>query len=176
MINDLLDTKRMRLSVVDDPTRGVRVKGLSQAHGTSPQHCMELVRNAEYHRKYVQWRSDPRRAALSTTILSLCGGGGERGGEGRGESCLFIVDLASSSGGAPDDSPNLSKGLFTLRTIVSRRAAAAPSPSTPASLTAAAARLPFRDSKVTRILKPCLDGTGSMFVICTLSPTGTASW
>ncbi|EKX46206.1 hypothetical protein GUITHDRAFT_107824 [Guillardia theta CCMP2712] len=80
-------------------------------------------------------------------------------------SSFFLVDLASFSTSAELEAQgsNMYKSLYTLRLILQRLSDSQKSQG--GNLV-----LPFRESKLTRLLKPCLDGTSRLCLVCTLSP------
>ena len=65
----------------------------------------------------------------------------------------FLVDLASVSTGNEQEAQgsNIYKSLYTLRLILQRL-------SEPRGSSSSVPLLPFRESKLSRLLKPCLEG------------------
>ncbi len=105
-------------------------------------------------------------------------------------STLYLVDLAGSESAKMTNSKGerarearfINQSLLTLSTIIQRlsedHSRMPPTPTTPAqgvnaANNAAAKRshLPYRDSKLTRLLEPALDGNARIAIICTISPT-----
>jgi len=199
--SDLLEPSRVRLPVVEDPLVGVKVRGLSEKRVHSPSDCLAVIRQALRRRFYVQLRTDQERASRATTIIRLtvyveppagrldataaAPPPGARAADGRlgsRSASLFLVDLASAAASNCADA-HLHRSLYTLRLIVgrlSRRAkrlgkeAAADGGAEAAAPDDMAARLPYRDSKLTRLLRNSLGGSGALMLVCCIAP-GPAS-
>lgn len=90
-------------------------------------------------------------------------------------STLSLIDLAGSERAAEDkdrrkEGSHINKSLLTLGTIISRLSDAP----TPAASTATKSHLPYRDSKLTRLLQSALSGNALISILCTIqiSPMG----
>src|SRR5271170_6545606 len=89
-----------------------------------------------------------------------------------------MIDLAGSEKASAQDlrrkeGAYINKSLLTLGTVISRLTQPAPSPSSPQTAystpsTPQANHIPYRDSKLTRLLQPSLSGGGYITILATI--------
>ena len=171
------------LRLLDDPERGVVVDGLTEVAVESAAQCEELLARAEAQRARAATRANDA-SSRSHLIVRLTvessekrpASQGARGGSGEGRvlsSTLTFVDLAgseraeaTSAGAQRRENSLINRSLLTLGTVIRRLAEAGGS----ASAASAKAHVPYRDSKLTRLLQTSLAGNARAAVICALGP------
>lgn len=92
-------------------------------------------------------------------------------------SCLNLVDLAGSErvghtgaeGTRLKEGAHINKSLLALGSVISRLADICSKASSNTSADGVMGHVPFRDSKLTRILQPALGGNSKTLIICTLN-------
>ncbi|XP_077249754.1 P-loop containing nucleoside triphosphate hydrolases superfamily protein [Tasmannia lanceolata] len=172
VINDLLDPIGQNLRIRED-SQGTYVEGIKEEVVLSPAHALSLIASGEEHR-HVGSNNFNLLSSRSHTIFTLtiesspCG-------ENQGEedvtlSQLNLIDLAGSESSKTEttglrrkEGSYINKSLLTLGTVI-------------AKLTdGKATHVPYRDSKLTRLLQSSLSGHGRVSLICTVTPASSNS-
>lgn len=160
-----------------DSHRGVCCVGLSEVPVTTLEDILRLVGAAQERRRVAETRINARssRSHCIFTMKVLCRrscSGGEQESVGK----LHLVDLAGSECAkkaqpapgegersvacAPEqerERRNINQSLLTLRRVIT-------------ALREKSGRIPYRDSKLTRLLKDALGGSCRTVLIATISP------
>ncbi|CAH2033555.1 unnamed protein product [Thlaspi arvense] len=172
VINDLLDPTGQNLRIRED-SQGIYVEGIKDEVVLSPAHALSLIASGEEHRHVgsnnVNLFSSRSHTMFTLTIESSPHGKGEDG-EDVTLSQLHLIDLAGSesskteiTGQRRKEGSSINKSLLTLGTVISK-------------LTdTKAAHIPYRDSKLTRLLQSTLSGHGRVSLICTITPASSTS-
>ncbi|XP_010521267.1 PREDICTED: kinesin-like protein KIN-7C, mitochondrial [Tarenaya hassleriana] len=172
VINDLLDPTGQNLRIRED-SQGTYVEGIKEEVVLSPAHVLSLIASGEEHRHVgsnnVNLFSSRSHTIFTLTIESSPHGKGENG-EDVTLSQLHLIDLAGSesskaetSGIRRKEGSCINKSLLTLGTVISK-------------LTdPKAGHIPYRDSKLTRLLQSTLSGHGHVSLICTITPATSTS-
>ncbi|KFK44282.1 hypothetical protein AALP_AA1G238000 [Arabis alpina] len=172
VINDLLDPTGQNLRIRED-SQGTYVEGIKDEVVLSPAHALSLIASGEEHRHVgsnnVNLFSSRSHTMFTLTIESSPHGKGEDG-EDVTLSQLHLIDLAGSesskteiTGQRRKEGSSINKSLLTLGTVISK-------------LTdTKAAHIPYRDSKLTRLLQSTLSGHGRVSLICTITPASSTS-
>uniref|UniRef100_A0A1J3HVT2 Kinesin-like protein n=1 Tax=Noccaea caerulescens TaxID=107243 RepID=A0A1J3HVT2_NOCCA len=172
VINDLLDPTAQNLRIRED-SQGTYVEGIKDEVVLSPAHALSLIASGEEHRHVgsnnVNLFSSRSHTMFTLTIESSPHGKGEDG-EDVTLSQLHLIDLAGSesskteiTGQRRKEGSSINKSLLTLGTVISK-------------LTdTKAAHIPYRDSKLTRLLQSTLGGHGRVSLICTITPASSTS-
>ncbi|KAG2424298.1 hypothetical protein HXX76_014676 [Chlamydomonas incerta] len=194
VLNDLLDPTRTNLKVREDARSGiVLVDGLLEAPVASAQEALGLIARGDHNRKVsaTAFNEDSSRSHTITRItvesastapaepdagVSMPGMRGA--GSSRLVSCLCLIDLAGSesaravvSKGQRMEGSYINRSLLTLGTVIHKLAAVEVR-----GAAGAAGHIPFRDSKLTRLLQPSLSGPGArVAVVCNVTPAGGQS-
>ncbi|XP_017243666.1 kinesin-like protein KIN-7C, mitochondrial isoform X1 [Daucus carota subsp. sativus] len=169
VINDLLDPIGQNLKIRED-SQGTYVEGIKEEVVLSPAHALSLIASGEAHR-HVGSNNFNLLSSRSHTIFTLtiesspCG---EDQGEEVTLSQLHLIDLAGSESSKTEttglrrkEGSYINKSLLTLGTVISK-------------LTdGKATHIPYRDSKLTRLLQSSLSGHGRVSLICTVTPAST---
>ncbi|PHU14602.1 hypothetical protein BC332_15807 [Capsicum chinense] len=169
VINDLLDPTGQNLRVRED-AQGTYVEGIKEEVVLSPAHALSLIASGEEHR-HVGSNNFNLLSSRSHTIFTLTIESSPRGGK-QGEevalSQLHLIDLAGSESSKTEttglrrrEGSFINKSLLTLGTVISK-------------LTdEKSTHIPYRDSKLTRLLQSSLSGHGRVSLICTVTPASS---
>ncbi|KAJ6685385.1 KINESIN-LIKE PROTEIN KIN-7C MITOCHONDRIAL [Salix purpurea] len=172
VINDLLNPTGQNLRIRED-VQGTYVEGTKEEVVLSPAHALSLIASGEEHR-HVGSNNFNLLSSRSHTIFTLTIESSPRG-EYQGEedvtlSQLNLIDLAGSESSKTEttglrrkEGSYINKSLLTLGTVISK-------------LTdGKATHIPYRDSKLTRLLQSSLSGHGRVSLICTVTPASSNS-
>ncbi|XP_004292710.1 PREDICTED: centromere-associated protein E [Fragaria vesca subsp. vesca] len=169
VINDLLDSTGQNLRIRED-AQGTYVEGIKEEVVLSPAHALSLIATGEEHR-HVGSNNFNLLSSRSHTIFTLTIESSPRGENGEEDvtlSQLHLIDLAGSESSKTEttglrrkEGSYINKSLLTLGTVISK-------------LTdGKATHIPYRDSKLTRLLQSSLSGHGRISLICTLTPASS---
>ncbi|GAA5893182.1 hypothetical protein JCM6882_003906 [Rhodosporidiobolus microsporus] len=141
-----------------------RVENLTERGVSLPAEVLEVLREGEQRRRVgaTDWneRSSRSHCVFVVTIESMS----KKGGEAR-TSKLNLIDLAGSESATGQverlkEGSFINRSLLTLGTVIAKLT----------EPNAASAHIPYRDSKLTRLLQPALSGNSRVAVVCTVSP------
>ncbi|KAK0536911.1 Kinesin-like protein kip2 [Tilletia horrida] len=165
-----------QLRIVEEKGR-VAIAGLQEEIVTSTKDVLSLIEKgqASRHVGATDWNEHSSRShcVLQVTIESRERDAGKAGKEVR-LSQLNLIDLAGSERAASQverrkEGAFINKSLLTLGTVISKLTESG-ADGAAASSTALSNHIPYRDSKLTRILQTSLGGNARVAVICTMSP------
>lgn len=171
-IRDLLSTSsdNTPLRLRDDPEKGTIVEKVTEEALRDWNHLQELLSICEAQRKIGE-TSLNEKSSRSHQIIRLTIESSAREFLGKGNSTSLaasvnFVDLAGSerasqalsSGARLKEGCHINRSLLTLSTVVRKLSKGRQG------------HINYRDSKLTRILQPCLGGNARTAIICTLSP------
>uniref|UniRef100_A0A8C2BKY2 Kinesin-like protein n=1 Tax=Cyprinus carpio TaxID=7962 RepID=A0A8C2BKY2_CYPCA len=164
-IRDLLDVSKTNLSVHEDKNRVPYVKGCTERFVSSPEEVMDVIDEGKANRHVAVTNMNEHSSRSHSIFLinikqehveteqKLCGK-------------LYLVDLAGSEkvsktgaeGAVLDEAKNINKSLSALGNVIS-------------ALAEGTTHVPYRDSKMTRILQDSLGGNcrTTMFICCSPS-------
>ncbi|XP_020536879.1 kinesin-like protein KIN-7C, mitochondrial isoform X2 [Jatropha curcas] len=172
VINDLLDPTGQNLRIRED-SQGTYVEGIKEEVVLSPAHALSLIASGEEHR-HVGSNNFNLLSSRSHTIFTLTIESSPHGEDEMEEdvtlSQLNLIDLAGSESSKTEttglrrkEGSYINKSLLTLGTVISK-------------LTdGKSIHIPYRDSKLTRLLQSSLSGHGRISLICTLTPASSNS-
>ncbi|XP_042264151.1 kinesin family member 5Aa isoform X2 [Thunnus maccoyii] len=165
-IRDLLDVTKTNLSVHEDKNRVPYVKGCTERFVSSPDEVMDVIDEGKSNRHVAVTNMNEHSSRSHSIFLinikqehveteqKLCGK-------------LYLVDLAGSekvsktgaAGAVLDEAKNINKSLSALGNVISALAEGTKT------------HVPYRDSKMTRILQDSLGGNcrTTMFICCSPS-------
>ncbi|XP_057773203.1 kinesin-like protein KIN-7C, mitochondrial [Salvia miltiorrhiza] len=169
VINDLLNPTGQNLRIRED-SQGTFVEGIKEEVVLSPAHALSLIASGEEHR-HVGSNNFNLLSSRSHTIFTLTVESSLRGdieGEEVTLSQLHLIDLAGSESSKTEttglrrkEGSYINKSLLTLGTVISK-------------LTdGKSTHVPYRDSKLTRLLQSSLSGHGRVSLICTVTPASS---
>ncbi|KAK3227166.1 hypothetical protein Dsin_007028 [Dipteronia sinensis] len=172
VVNDLLNPAGQNLRIRED-SQGTFVEGVKEEVVLSPAHALSLIAAGEEHR-HVGSTNFNLLSSRSHTIFTLTIESSTYGENSEGEavnlSQLHLIDLAGSESSKAEttgvrrkEGSYINKSLLTLGTVISK-------------LTdGRATHIPYRDSKLTRLLQSSLSGHGRVSLICTVTPSSSNS-
>ncbi|KAG2246049.1 hypothetical protein Bca4012_090990 [Brassica carinata] len=172
VVNDLLNPAGHNLRIREDK-QGTFVEGIKEEVILSPAHALSHIAAGEEQR-HVGSTKFNLLSSRSHTIFTLTIESSPLGDKIQGEavhlSQLNLVDLAGSesskvetSGLRRKEGSYINKSLLTLETVISK-------------LTdVKASHVPYRDSKLIRILQSSLSGHDRVSLICTVTPASRIS-
>ncbi|CAI9271666.1 unnamed protein product [Lactuca saligna] len=172
VVNDLLNPAGHHLRIRED-NQGTFVEGVKQEVVLSPAHALSIIAAGEEQRHVASTKLN-LHSSRSHTIFTLtiesspCGENIE--GEAVNLSQLNLIDLAGSESSKAEttgirrkEGAYINKSLLTLGTVISKLS------------DGRAAHIPYRDSKLTRLLQSSLSGHGRVSLICTVTPSSSNS-
>ncbi|KAK9284156.1 hypothetical protein L1049_023324 [Liquidambar formosana] len=169
-VRDLLSTDSTPLRLLDDPERGTIVEKLTEETLRDWNHLKELLSICEAQRQIGE-TSLNETSSRSHQILRLTIESSTREFLGNNHSSTLtatvnFVDLAGSerasqslsAGSRLKEGCHINRSLLTLGTVIRKLSKGR------------SGHVPFRDSKLTRILQSSLSGNAKNAIICTMSP------
>ncbi|XP_048233983.1 kinesin-like protein KIN-7D, mitochondrial isoform X2 [Ricinus communis] len=168
VINDLLDPTGQNLRVRED-AQGTYVEGIKEEVVLSPGHALSFIAAGEEHR-HVGSNNFNLFSSRSHTIFTLMIESSAHGDEYDGVifSQLNLIDLAGSESSKTEttgvrrkEGSYINKSLLTLGTVIGKLSEGK------------ASHVPYRDSKLTRLLQSSLSGHGHVSLICTVTPASS---
>ena len=165
-IRDLLQPQNDNLPVHEEKSRGVYVKGLLEIYVSSVQEVYEVMRRGGAARATAATNMNQESSrSHSIFVITITQKNVETGSAKSGQ--LFLVDLAGSekvgktgaSGQTLEEAKKINKSLSALGMVIN-------------SLTdGKSTHIPYRDSKLTRILQESLGGNSRTTLIINCSPS-----
>ncbi|OVA20397.1 Kinesin [Macleaya cordata] len=168
VINDLLDPTGQNLRVRED-AQGTYVEGIKEEVVLSPGHALSFIAAGEEHR-HVGSNNFNLFSSRSHTIFTLMIESSAHGDEYDEVtfSQLNLIDLAGSESSKTEttgirrkEGSYINKSLLTLGTVIGKLSEGK------------ASHVPYRDSKLTRLLQSSLSGHGHVSLICTVTPASS---
>ncbi|KAJ8485346.1 hypothetical protein OPV22_017831 [Ensete ventricosum] len=174
-INDLLAPEHRKLQIHESLERGIYVAGLREEIVTCAEQVLDLMEFGESHRHIGETNMN-LHSSRSHTIFRMIVESRERIEDGNMvDSCdavrvsvLNLVDLAGSERAAKTgaegmrlkEGSHINKSLMTLGTVIKKLSEGAEGQGI---------HVPYRDSKLTRILQPALGGNANTAIICNIT-------
>ena len=165
-IRDLLAPQNDNLPIHEEKSRGVYVKGLLEIYVSSVQEVYEVMRRGGSARATAATNMNQESSrSHSIFVITITQKNIETGSAKSGQ--LFLVDLAGSekvgktgaSGQTLEEAKKINKSLSALGMVIN-------------SLTdGKSTHIPYRDSKLTRILQESLGGNSRTTLIINCSPS-----
>ncbi|CAI0401981.1 unnamed protein product [Linum tenue] len=166
---DLLNRESGPLRLLDDPEKGIIVEKLVEEVVKDSQQLRHLIGICEAQRQVGETALNDK-SSRSHQIIRLTIESTSREKSGRVESFLAslnLVDLAGSErasqtaadGTRLKEGSHINRSLLTLTTVIRKLSGGKRS-----------GHVPYRDSKLTRILQHSLGGNARTAIICTISP------
>ena len=165
-IKDLLDTSRQNLKIHEDRARGVYIEGLTEQYVSNEREVYELLRYGSENREVASTNMNngsSRSHSLFLLTVNQTNAKDYSGKTGK----LYLIDLAGSekvgktgaAGKRLEEAKNINKSLTVLGQVIY-------------SLTdGKSTHIPYRDSKLTRVLQDSLGGNSKTSLIVTCSPS-----
>ncbi|KAL2817491.1 P-loop containing nucleoside triphosphate hydrolase protein [Aspergillus cavernicola] len=165
-IRDLLVPQNDNLPVHEEKSRGVYVKGLLEVYVSSVQEVYEVMRRGGAARAVAATNMNQESSrSHSIFVVTITQKNLETGSAKSGQ--LFLVDLAGSekvgktgaSGQTLEEAKKINKSLSALGMVIN------------ALTDGKSTHIPYRDSKLTRILQESLGGNSRTTLIINCSPS-----
>ncbi|RDH24133.1 kinesin family protein [Aspergillus niger ATCC 13496] len=173
----------------EDSKRGVYATPLKEEIVQSPTQLLRVIARGDHARRTgsTQFNS---RSSRSHAVVQIVVESRERVPAGASQdrrsglvpggvrvSTLSLIDLAGSERAAEDkerrtEGAHINKSLLTLGTIISKLSEARDKTGNPTDKEGK--HLPYRDSKLTRLLQPALSGNSLVSILCTVQLGGAA--
>ncbi|XP_037552719.1 kinesin heavy chain [Nematolebias whitei] len=165
-IRDLLDVSKTNLAVHEDKNRVPYVKGCTERFVSSPEEMMDVIDEGKTNR-HVAVTNMNEHSSRSHSIFLINIKQENVETEKKLSGKLYLVDLAGSEkvsktgaeGAVLDEAKNINKSLSALGNVISALAEGTK------------AHVPYRDSKMTRILQDSLGGNCRTTIIICCSPS-----
>nr|CAG4640630.1 EOG090X014G [Eulimnadia texana] len=164
-IRDLLDVSKVNLSVHEDKNRIPYVKGATERFVSSPEEVFEVIEEGKANRHIaVTNMNEHSSRSHSVFLINVKQENMENQKKLSGK--LYLVDLAGSEkvsktgaeGTVLDEAKNINKSLSALGNVISALADGNKT------------HIPYRDSKLTRILQESLGGNARTTIVTCCSP------
>ncbi|XP_031273912.1 kinesin-like protein KIN-7O [Pistacia vera] len=174
-INDLLAPEHRKLQIHESLERGIYVAGLREEIVASPQQVLGLMEFGESHRHIGETNMNVYSSRSHTIFRMIIESRDKTEDNNISNSCdavrvsvLNLVDLAGSERAAKTgaegvrlkEGSHINKSLMTLGTVIKKLSEGAESQG---------GHVPYRDSKLTRILQPALGGNANTAIICNIT-------
>ncbi|CAJ1940588.1 unnamed protein product [Sphenostylis stenocarpa] len=166
---DLLKRESGPLRLLDDPEKGTIVEKLNEEVAKDGQHLRHLIGICEAQRQVGETALNDK-SSRSHQIIRLTVESSLRESSGHVKSyiaSLNFVDLAGSErisqtntcGARMKEGSHINRSLLTLASVIRKLSGGK------------RGHIPYRDSKLTRILQSSLGGNARTAIICTISPS-----
>ncbi|XP_074580366.1 kinesin-like protein KIN-7L [Curcuma longa] len=175
-INDLLSLGNQKLPVHESLERGIYVAGLREEIVNCSEQVIELLKLGEANRHFGETNMNARssrshtifRMVIESSAKDSMKSGDVSNADAIRVSVLNLVDLAGServaktgAGGARlREGKHINKSLMILGNVINKLSESGKQ----------RGHIPYRDSKLTRILQPALGGNSKTSIICTVAP------
>ncbi|NP_999628.1 kinesin heavy chain [Strongylocentrotus purpuratus] len=165
-IRDLLDVSKTNLSVHEDKNRVPFVKGATERFASSPEEVMDVIEEGKSNR-HIAVTNMNEHSSRSHSIFLIQVKQENMETKKKLSGKLYLVDLAGSEkvsktgaeGTVLDEAKNINKSLSALGNVISALADGKKS------------HIPYRDSKMTRILQESLGGNARTTIVICCSPS-----
>merc|ERR1712012_672074 len=164
-IRDLLDPSKANLAVHEDKNKSVYVKGATERFVSSPEEVLEVIEEGKSNR-HVAVTNMNEHSSRSHSVFLINVKQENMENQKKLSGKLYLVDLAGSEkvsktgaeGNVLDEAKNINKSLSALGNVTAALADGNKS------------HIPYRDSKLTRILQESLGGNAKTTVVICASP------
>ncbi|GAB2293750.1 hypothetical protein Dimus_027963 [Dionaea muscipula] len=175
-INDLLVVDNQKLQIHESLERGIFVAGLREEIVNNSEQVLKLLEAGEVNRHFGETNMNARSSRSHTIFQMVVESRGKETDSSSGYfssdairvSVLNLVDLAGSEriaktgadGVRLKEGKHINKSLMVLGNVINKLSDGAKQ----------RAHIPYRDSKLTRILQSALGGNAKTSIICTVAP------
>ena len=164
-IQDLLDIRKKDLAIREDKNKGIWVEDCTEAYVSCQEEMYEVFKEGSNNRTVSATNMNKGSSrSHSLFVVTLFQRNTITGSSKTGR--IYLVDLAGSEkmsktgiegGTGLKEAQNINKSLMTLGMVIN-------------SLTEGAKHIPYRDSKLTRVLQESLGGNSMTNLVITCSP------
>ena len=172
------------IKIREDPKRGVFASPLKEEIVQSPTQLLRVIARGDQSRRTRSTQFNAQ-SSRSHAVVQIVVESRERPMQGKGAkekraplvpggvrvSTLSMIDLAGSERAAENkerrtEGAHINKSLLTLGTVIARLSGDKDSAGNPTDKDGK--HLPYRDSKLTRLLQPALSGNSLVSILCTI--------
>ncbi|CAB4057558.1 KIF5 [Lepeophtheirus salmonis] len=165
-IRDLLDPSKVNLAVHEDKNKAVYVKGATERFVSSPEEVLEAIEEGKSNRHVAVTNMNEPHSSRSHSVFLIHVKQENLENQKKLSGKLYLVDLAGSEkvgktgaeGTVLDEAKNINKSLSALGNVIAALADGNKS------------HIPYRDSKLTRILQESLGGNAKTTIVICASP------
>ncbi|KAJ8541213.1 hypothetical protein K7X08_002029 [Anisodus acutangulus] len=168
-INDLFAVENQKLQIRESLDSGIFVAGLREEIVNDAEQVLELIQRGEVNRHFGETNMNVRSSRSHTIFRMVIESKGKHNlDDAVHVSVLNLVDLAESeriaktgAGGVRlKEGKHINKSLMILGNVINKLSEGGKQ----------RGRIPYCDSKLTRILQPALGGNAKTSIICTVAP------
>ncbi|CAL8069238.1 unnamed protein product [Calicophoron daubneyi] len=167
-IRDLLDITKTNLPIHETKDHVAYVKGVTERFVSCADDVLDVLDEGKMNR-HVSVTNMNEHSSRSHSIFRICIQQNNRENGKQLMGSLYLVDLAGSEkvsksgaeGSTLDEAKNINKSLSTLGNVIN-------------SLVEGSTHIPYRDSKLTRILQQSLGGNSKTTIIIAASPAASS--
>ncbi|RXN29091.1 kinesin heavy chain-like protein [Labeo rohita] len=157
-IRDLLDVSKTNLAVHEDKNRVPFVKGCTERFVSSPEDVMDVIDEGKSNR-HVAVTNMNEHSSRSHSIFLINIKQENVETEKKLSGKLYLVSKTGAEGSVLDEAKNINKSLSALGNVISALAEGTKT------------HVPYRDSKMTRILQDSLGGNCRTTIVICCSPS-----
>lgn len=178
-IKDLLvSSDATKLQIHENADQGIFVAGLTEEIVRNPEQVLDIMHRGESKRTFGETQMNQKSSRSHTIFRMVVESRNTEEEEGKAlspnnavrVSTLTLVDLAGSErqaktgadGERLKEGSHINKSLLCLGTVIGKLSE---------GIEQQGGHIPFRDSKLTRILQPSLGGNAKTLVICNVTPS-----
>ncbi|KAJ0024467.1 hypothetical protein Pint_08614 [Pistacia integerrima] len=175
-INDLFAVENQKLQIHESLERGIFVSGLREEIVNNAEQVLKFIESGEVNRHFGETNMNVRSSRSHTIFRMVIESKGKETNSSSNDSStdavrvsvLNLVDLAGSEriaktgadGVRLKEGKHINKSLMALGNVINKLSDGAKQ----------RGHIPYRDSKLTRILQPALGGNAKTSIICTIAP------
>lgn len=169
-IVDLLNTSSStELKIRDDPVYGTKIVGITSPVINSKEQLLLLIKKGDNNRK-TSATDFNARSSRSHSILQIKLNTIDLLNSTEQNSTLSLCDLAGSERATSSlerrkEGSYINKSLLALSTVINKLSLSSSGLSSPNT---GNDHIPYRDSKLTRLLQPALSGSSLVLILCTI--------
>lgn len=169
-IVDLLNTSySAELKIRDDPVYGTKIVGITSPIINSKEQLLLLIKKGDNNRK-TSATDFNARSSRSHSILQIKLNTIDLLNSTEQNSTLSLCDLAGSERATSSlerrkEGSYINKSLLALSTVINKLSLSSSGLSSPNT---GNDHIPYRDSKLTRLLQPALSGSSLVLILCTI--------
>ncbi|CAR28585.1 ZYRO0F07414p [Zygosaccharomyces rouxii] len=169
----------VELKLREDSKYGVKIVGLTERRCESSDELLKWIRIGDKSRKTGETTYNTRSSRSHAIVMIRLTKTDLKEGTSV-SSTLSLCDLAGSEKAVTHNERRkegafINKSLLALGTVISKLSAESTSHRNGGSSSPVTGHIPYRDSKLTRILQPALSGNGVVTTICTIDTRPDAS-
>lgn len=169
----------VELKLREDSKYGVKIVGLTEKRCESSDELLKWIRIGDKSRKTGETTYNTRSSRSHAIVMIRLTKTHLKEGTSV-SSTLSLCDLAGSEKAVTHNERRkegafINKSLLALGTVISKLSAESTSHRNGGNGNSAIGHIPYRDSKLTRILQPALSGNGFVTTICTIDTRRDAS-